>query len=370
MGRVGFPTYASRNIYQVLFDDWHTTGIGGVLMGMGNDNLTWDKQNSLNIGFDLSLWRRLNLTFSWYDKRTKNMVTDITIPSSAGFTSYVENMGEVSNKGYEFNVNYSLLQQKEWNVNVSLTGSHNKNTILKISDALKAYNDRVDRYYEAYQSNSSMGNAKRDFVKPIRKYVEGGSEYAIFGMKSLGISPSNGRELFLNRDGTPTYDWNSAEQVIIGNTEPDLQGSFSLNVRYKGFSLYSTFLYEYGGDAYNETLVRSVESVEILQMNVDRRVSTMRWKKPGDIAPLKSINDPYRVTRSTSRFVQRDNTLTFNSLSLAYTVEPRVVKKIGLSMLQLRLSMNEVAVFSTIKQERGTSYPFARTFGFSLNTTF
>jgi hypothetical protein len=74
------------------------------------------------------------------------MVTDVTIPSSAGFTSYTDNMGEVSNKGYEVMLNLALLQGKDWNVNLAANGAHNKNKIVKIAESLKAYNDRVDQY--------------------------------------------------------------------------------------------------------------------------------------------------------------------------------------------------------------------------------
>jgi TonB-linked SusC/RagA family outer membrane protein len=369
-GRVAFSPYAAQNTYRIMLDDWYTTGLGGALISMGNDRLSWDNGNTLNLGLDLRLWNRLMVNFSWYDKHTKNMVTSVTIPSSSGFTSYTENMGEVSNKGYEVMLNLAVVKSEDWNVNVAANGAHNKNKIVKISESLKEYNDRVDRYYEEYAMNYVNLNVNEKYARPIRKYEEGGSVYAIFGMKSLGISPENGAELFMRRDGTVTHDWDASEQVIIGNTEPALQGSFSLNARYKGFTLYSTFMYEFGGDLYNSTLVNNVESVDITKNNVDRRAMLMRWQKPGDLAPLKAITDRYVFTLPTSRFVQKNNTLTFNSLSLGYDMDQNLTKRLGLSMLRVQFTMNEIGVFSTIHQERGTSYPFARKFGFTLNANF
>jgi TonB-linked SusC/RagA family outer membrane protein len=369
-GRVSFQPYAARNTYQLVMDDWYTTGMGGTLMSMGNDQLTWDKVNTLNLGLDLSLWNRLTFNFSWYDKRTHDMVTRVTIPSASGFTSYTDNMGEVLNRGTELNVNLAVLKEKDWALNIAANGAHNHNKIVKISEALKEYNDRVDRFYETYRENGINLYYNEKYLRPVRKYEEGGSEYAIFGMKSLGIDPATGSELFMNRDGSVTYDWNASEQTIIGNTEPLLQGSFSFNGRYKNFSLYTTFMYEFGGDLYNSTLVSNVESVDISRYNVDRRVMTDRWKKPGDLSPFKSISDRYVYTRPTSRFVQKNNTLTFNSISLGYDLDQKLTKQFGLSMLRLQLSMNEIAVLSSIRQERGTSYPFARKFGFTLNASF
>jgi TonB-linked SusC/RagA family outer membrane protein len=369
-GRVSFSPYAARDTYQIMMDDWYTTGAGGSLMAMGNEQLSWDNVNTLNLGLDLSLWNRLTLNLSWYDKRTRDMVTNVTIPSSSGFTSYMDNMGEVSNKGYEIMLNLAIVKGKDWNVNLSANGAHNKNEIVKISEALKEYNDRVDDYYSTYRESLLALYDNVKFLSPIRKYEEGGSEYAIFGMKSLGISPENGAELFMNRDGTVTYDWDAAEQIIIGNTEPTLQGSFAINARYKGFSLYTTFLYEFGGDLYNETLISNVESVDITRNNADRRAFIQRWQKPGDMAPFKSITDRYAFTRPTSRFVQENNNLTFNSLSLAYDMDNNLVRRAGFSMIRFQFTMNEIAVLSSIRQERGTSYPFARKFGFTLNASF
>ena len=114
------------------------------------------------------------------------------------------------------------------------------------------------------------------------QYVEGGSLTSIFGVRSLGINPADGKEIYLRPDGTITYDWNAADQVVVGNEEPKLQGTFGFNLRWKQFSLYSTFMYEFGGQRYNSTLVSKVENAHIQSSNVDRRVLTGRWQKPGD----------------------------------------------------------------------------------------
>ena len=235
---------------------------------------------------------------------------------------------------------------------------------MKISDALREYNDRVDSYYNDYDSGDDQ------YSKPVMKYQEGGSLTSIFGMKSLGISPANGNELFLYRDGKVSYTWKSSEQVIIGDTEPEVQGSFGLNLRYRNFTLYTTFLFELGGDTYNQTLVDQVECVNLWARNVDKRVSSARWQKEGDMTSLKSIKDRYNVTRSTSRFVEKNNTLNFNSLTLGYDFDKESLRRLGISMLRLSFNMKDVAVFSTVKQERGLSYPFARTFNFTLNVSF
>lgn len=155
----------------------------------------------------------------------------------------------------------------------------------------------------------------------------------------------------------------------MGDSDPKISGSFGLNVRWKNFTLYTTFMYRWGGQAYNQTL-QAIENVDLKSYSGDRRILTDRWKEIGDVTPLKDIKDQTYVTRPTSRFVQDDNTLTFNSLTVGYDFNKALVNRWGLSTLRLQFNMEDIATISSIKQERGTSYPFARSFNFSMNVSF
>ena len=129
-------------------------------------------------------------------------------------------------------------------------------------------------------------------------------------------------------------------------------------------------MYEFGAQAYNSTLVEKVECVDLRYQNADKRVLTQRWESAGQRTPLKDIKDRSETTRPTSRFVQDYNALDFTSLSLSYDFDREVIRRFGLSMLRLQFQMGDVAHISNVKQERGLSYPFSRTFNFSLNATF
>lgn len=367
-GKVNYPPYAARDSYNILFDDWYSTGIGAILQGIGNESLRWEKTNTTNIGFDLSLFdSRYNITFSWYNRQTVDMITDVTIPSSAGFTSYKDNLGETRNRGYEISLNATIINHQNFGLNAYINFAHNEGKLMKISDALRDYNERVDEYltpaYSWYQPSL-------DQAEPFLKYEEGGSLTAIYGMKSLGINPADGDELFVDRSGNVTSEWSSAQQQIIGDTEPKGQGAFGINIRWKRLSLYTSFMYQFGGQQYNSTLLTKVECVDLASSNADKRVLTERWQKPGDITPLKNIADRKLTTMSTSRFVQDDNELSINSLSLSYDFNPEWVRRIGLDMLGITASTNDLGTFSSIKRERGLDYPFARTFNLSINLSF
>ena len=167
--------------------------------------------------------------------------------------------------------------------------------------------------------------------------------------------------------------WKSSEQVVIGNTEPKAQGAFGMNMTYRNFSLYATFMYQFGGQQYNSTLVSKVENADIYDSNVDRRVLTDRWTKPGDVAKYKKLTngvENIQTTNPTSRFVQDYNWLSLNSITLGYDFRQPWIEKLGLSMLRFEVGANELFRWSSVEQERGLSYPFARSMNFSLKANF
>lgn len=370
VGKVNFPVYAAKSSYiSTSTKNWYLTGMGNMLQYLGNDDLTWEKTNSIDAGIDLGLFQdRLFLKATYYNKQTNGMITSVSLPTSSGFSSYMANMGKVENTGFELDLRYNIVRSKDWDLTAFANLAHNKNRILEISEALKNYNKMVDQQYADY--DKGVNNKKADYAKTYRKFVEGGSTTSIFAMKSLGINPANGKELFLRPDGTVTYDWQASDQMIVGNTEPKAQGSFGFNLRWKNFSLFTSFLYRWGGQQYNSTLVNYVENVNMMTSNADRRVGLLRWQKAGDLSPLKDIAESAYVTRPTSRFVQDDNTLQFNSISLSYDFDQKLIRKAHMGMLRLTASMEDVGYWSSIRRERGLAYPYSHIFNFTLNVTF
>ena len=376
-GKVNFPSYSARTVYKT-FDRWYISGFGVALKALGNRDLKWETTNKLNIGTDLEFWNgRVSLIFDYYHNKTVDLITDVTLPGSSGFSSYKSNLGETLNEGFDIQFRVDVVSNKDWQVALWGNLNHNENKILKVSDALKAYNSQVDKHYELAEESQKptpewleTGKTYEDFVKPVMKYEEGASLTAIYGVRSLGIDPTNGKELYLYRDGRVSNVWKASEEVVLGDTEPKANGSFGINATYKNFSLFMSFAYEWGKQTYNQTLIMNVENADIEGSNVDKRVLTQRWVKPGDIAPLKDIQNVNSVTLPTSRFVQDENVLSLSALNLSYDFNSAWLRKIYLKTLRLEASTNELFRLSSIKQERGTSYPFARTVNFSLRATF
>ena len=374
-GKVNFPAYAATTMYETLFDEWYITGYGAVLKALGNKDLSWEKTDKFNFGIETQFFnQRLTVDLDYYYEKTIDLINDVTLSQTSGFSTYKNNMGEVENKGFEMQIRADIYRDRNWSVALWGNMAHNKNKILKISDSQKAYNERVAEFYKKelqYQAiyNTSLKDA--NYAVPISQYAEGESLTSIWAVRSLGIDPTTGKELFLNRDGSITDTWDASQEVVVGNTEPKLNGSIGLNATYKNWSLFAAFQYEFGGQEYNQTLVDRVENADIANGNVDLRVLTQRWQKPGDVAEFKNIADSKLTTLPTSRFVQDKKYIRLSALTLSYDFNREWIKKhLHMNMLRLEMSSSDFINWNSIRQERGLSYTKSWKVDFSLKAQF
>ncbi|NLR62541.1 SusC/RagA family TonB-linked outer membrane protein [Chitinophaga polysaccharea] len=360
-GSVDFPPFLARTTYSYQTSNWYSTGIGAIVNGYGNDNLQWQKTTNYEARAEIGLLQdRIILTPVYYYKLTKGLLTDINIAPSTGFSTYKENLGDMANKGYELYVTINALRKENLNINITGNLAHNTNTIVKISNALKAYNESVNNY--------QMDPNKGAQGKPLLRFAEGQSYNTIYGVKSHGIDPQNGREIYEKPDGSLTYDYDVAYTRPIGDYTPKAEGFFGSNITWKRWMMSFSFHYRFGGDMYNQTLVDRIENADP-RFNVDSRALTMRWQQPGDQALYKNITD-LNLTYASSRFVQKENLLELQSLYFSYDLAQGMAKSIGLQSLRGAVTMNDILHISSVRQERGIDYPFARSLTCSILATF
>ena len=320
---------------------------------MGNPDLKWQKKLSRNIGITAAMLdNRLNVEFNWYNNTTYDLLMPINLPYSVGVSSMNVNFGQLNNSGIDLSLSGRILNTRDWSWVMVLTGGHVMDKIKNISTALKG---------------TEVADAS-DAIKPKILFTEGGSQFDIYAMRSAGIDPATGQEIFIKKDGSYTYNYNSDDRVAVGNTNPILQGSWINTWRYKGFSLSLTTTYTFGGDFYNSTLQGKVENINPKQ-NVDARAYTDRWKKPGDLVRYLAINST-RETVNSERFVEKRNELYFSSINVAYEFNTKFMSKIGLKKLSVGFGLSDLGYLSSVKFERGTSYPYCRAINLTFRPTF
>ncbi len=371
-GSQDFAPYQSLATFQYFPDDFYNGRGGAYLMAMANPRLKWQRKMDKNIGFDVVLLdNKLSARFDYYVGDTKDLLTNMTIPSSTGFTSYMANLGNTQNKGYEATIRYRVWERSEKRASLSLFASvsHNENKVVSISEFLNSYNQQQVDKVNIDDNKPFPDHPASEKNGYLIQYVEGRSLNGIWAVPSAGIDPTTGKELFIDRFGGRTFVWDSRDLRECGIMEPKLSGNAGFNFDYSGFSLNVTSTWHLGGQVYNKTLLDRVENVDI-RKNVDRRIFTDRWVKNGDKAKFKSIKDT-SLTKASSRFVEDDDVFAISSINASYDFrDTRFLQASGIERLRVMFDMADIARFQTMTVERGTSYPFAYSFSLSLQATF
>lgn len=366
-GTQGFPPYQSRQVYtytNLMIPYLSSDGTGAELVALGNPNLKWQQTDTWNVALETSvLDGRITARAEYFQKITRNSLAQISLAPSIGFATYPENLGTIENKGVELNFSFIPYRNREKQAYwvITLNGSHNRDKITKISEALRHMNEK---------NNAEQASA------PLPRYTEGESMNRIWVVKSLGIDPATGDEIFLKRNGQISSIYDVADIVPYGNTEPQWQGNINTSFNYRGWGMSMSFNYKFGGQTYNQTLVDKIENAD-LRYNADKRVLDLRWQNPGDQAKYKKLTNSINgaSTEATSRFVMDENSLRMGSLSLSYRMDrtnTAFIKrdKCPVSSIKLSFNMEDLFYLSSVKQERGLDYPFARQFALSLNVAF
>lgn len=356
-GSQQFSSYQAMETYSYYVGDRYNIWMGAYQMALGNKNLEWQTVDKYNVGFEGEfLNSRVSLDLDVYLEKTSSLLSSLELPYSNGFDSYTENIGSVENSGFELKASVWLLRDTEKRLMWSVTGNiaHNKDKITKLSEAMKAANEKLAR--------TSGSN-------PNRILREGDSQNAIYAVPSLGIDPSSGEEIYLKKNGEVTKLWSADDRVKCGVAQPKYRGNLSTMVRYKDLSLNMSFGFRWGGQQYNQTLIDRVENAD-KRYNVDDRVFKDRWQNPGDKTFFKGVN----VTRPSyysSRFVQDETSFWCQNMNLTYELRDWAwMRHLGISVINATVGTGELFYLSTIKQERGLSYPFSRQYIMSLSVMF
>ena len=352
-GNQNFDAYIAMKIY--TYNNHHTNpwGVSAIINNFGNPDLEWQKTLDRNIGLDLVVFNnRLRVNFDYFSKKTDPLLVYTGVPSSTGGTSVPANVGGQVTKGYTVVLNYALLKKEHllWQVNATLR--HLTSEYRNVSSCLSRFNDE-------------------NKTKNMLRYYDGGSPSDLWAVRSAGIDAATGREIFLHKDGTQSFAYNVEDEVVVGNSDPKLEGVVGMSFYYKGFSASANFRYRLGGQIFMETLYNKVENISFsdVHYNQDKRALYDRWKEPGDNAKFRAISTT-ADTPMSSRFVADNNVFSGESISVGYESQGKWLKSVGASSLTVRAYMNDIFRISTVKNERGIDYPFARSVSMSLGLRF
>ena len=356
-GNQNFAAYQAFSTYK--FNGWMTNvfGTGVILNALGNSDLAWQETVNYDIGTDLTLWgERVNLTFDYYWKNTDPLLAVITTPGSMGVTSVAMNAGSQKTHGWEaiFRISPVYRPSEGINWNISFNATSSKSMYAGIGDSFSALNE---------SGKASLAGTTR--------YYDGGSPTAIWAVRSAGIDPATGQELFIKKDGTYSFTYDVNDEVVVGDMQPKVEGLFGSTLYFKGFSAGCYFRYRWGGQVFNSSLFQKVENIGTQEIynNQDKRALYDRWSENNREAYFKGIS-MVQKTEKSSRFVMDDNSLVGESFNIGYEFPDKVARRMRVGAMNLQLTMADVFRVSTVRVERGIDYPFARSVTMSLGVTF
>jgi len=325
----------------------------GTLSYKGNPDITWEKTNSFNTGFDFSFWKgKLSGTVEYYNRQTSDMIFNIPVAESLGFSSMPKNVGSMRNNGFEIDLNYRAFNTKDlqWDIFANITFQSNK--VLKLAP------DILDE--NGYWKQST-----------IRWYKEGESMYQYYLPQYAGVDPETGYSLFwaiadtdiTDADGnvitpaggkykTPEYiDARNSNQVCTGNMMPKAYGGFGTKINAYGFDLSLSFAYQLGGKLldYGYMNLMSSASGQGVALHKDLLNAWTPENRNTDVPGLFNSAEYSYANATSDRFLTSSNYLSLNNVTIGYTLPEKLTKKFNISSIYIYGTAENVALWSKRK---------------------
>ena len=347
---------------------------GIIVSASGNQDLKWETTTQTNLGFDLGLFNNaLNVTFDYYWKNTKDMLTiPPTLAVAGENASMWMNTGDMENRGFELTIDYRSPQYGDFSWGGMLNLSRYVNKVTKINNLV----NYIGGDYRLIQGEP-MGVYWGYVVDGIFQNEDEVRNHA--DQQGKGV----GRLKYRDIDGNGIV--NEADQCIIGDPNPDFSMGLNLDFRYKNLTLSAFFTGDFGFDIYNTTK-RQLDFMSFGGTSTNRGVSVLDAWRPDNTdtdIPALTVVDNNNETRMSTYFIEDGSYVKLKYIKLNYDFPENLVKKVGATGLSIYGQLENVCTitgYSGLDPELPLSdygarvdsapYPSARTFSFGLNLRF
>ena len=313
-GNDDIGNYAARRYYS----SQNLLGNYGLVRGnLVNKNLKPERMARLNAGMDVAvLNERLSLSVDVYRSTIKDMIAYSPITSYSGFSTYIDNSGEMRNTGVDVAINARVLNlpSLKWDLGATVSHYKNKITELKGNSYLTDIADgtiltevgRPMGVFYGYKTNgiyATTEDAKADGLQ-----VRSGLADVPFGAGDVRFVNMNG-DKYINEE----------DMTVIGDPNPDIYGGLNTRILWKNFTFSARFTYSLGNDVYNYTR-RTLESMSGLENQTQAVLN--RWRAEGQVTSMPKVTygDPMGNARFSDRWIEDGSYLKFKNLTVAYDV--------------------------------------------------
>lgn len=350
---------------------------GGGVSTIADANLSWETSYTSNIALEFGLFdQRLSGSIEYFNRDSKNLLQDVRISTTTGFSSTLKNVGEINNRGIEFELYGEILKKGDFTWSAGLTASHVKSTVTKL------YGGQDIVWYDPTGDD--------DRAKFI--FREGESTLAIYGLEWAGVEDATGRNLwFINNsditpdlqvDGRPaTYDYSKAENVILGDVHPKLFGGFNTDLAWKGISLSMNFMYKLGGYTYDAAGKDCNDDGYYWERIMSLDAYENRWtpEHKDAIYPQRIAIDMEDVNQKSSRHMHPADFTRLKSITLGYNLPTGLLQKVKLANARIYFNganLWTMAAWKVYDPEvneygsRGWEMPIGKTYTFGIEASF
>ncbi|MBT0812879.1 TonB-dependent receptor [Litoribacter ruber] len=329
---------------------------------LGNDDLTWERTVDTNIGIELGIINRFDITLEYYNKNTNGLLHFVPLPDISGFTGFFDNIGSVRNSGVEFSIGADIVQSGGFNWRLDANIGRNVNSITEL--------------YEGRRQIDGL------------RIIEEGQDIDTWFMRNwAGVNSENGRPQWEIMDGstgevTITEDYAQATLQRVGALTPDFFGGISSSMEFKGIFLNATFAYSKGAMVYNAA--RELYDSDGAYPTYNQMVLRPEWSRWSPTNPNATHPEPIyggnnNVHRPSSRFLEDASFLRLRNVTLGYRLPAPLVNSLRLGSVDAFIAGDNLLTFTkfsgldpeaAINGDASSPYPLPKRISFGLNLSF
>lgn len=320
----GFGNFAQLGLYGA---SKYNNASGLVPTQLANPELKWEKSKQLDIGIDFGLFNnRISGEIDYYIRNTNDLIYNVPVPGTSGFSTQTVNIGAMENKGVEFVINSTNFNNKNFKWNTSFNLARNKNKITKLDGDQTIIPGNDGRYLNSLIVGQPIG--------------------VFYGPKFAGADPANGDALYYLQDGkTTTNDYNDAGNFVVGDPNPDWIGGLNNTFSYKGFELNVLLQGVFGNQIQNGA--GGFMSASFDWFDNQTRDQLKRWQKPGDITNVPQLRLGYgNGIGASSRYVEDGSYVRLKNVTLAYNIPAKLLGKLKIRSARFFVTGINLATFT------------------------
>ena len=324
--------HAYLDSYTITYNS-DTKEYSKVLATKGNPDLTWESQKLFNIGAEFGLFNnKLNGSIEYFSRKNSDMLFKVPQPPTAGYSYQRQNVGSVVNNGFELEMSYNIINNKNinWDVNANIT--HVKSEIKELPEYTKA----------------TGGIKESSYI-----YKEGGSLNQAYMVQYAGVDKSTGQSLYYvdpdNGDYSTTSDFTAAKQTDLGDVSVKFYGGFGTSVSYYGFDFTVQLAYQLGGKSYDGTYQELMHTGKQIGRNWHKDILNA-WTQENTNTDVPRISTADDFDQDiTDRWLVSSNYLSLNNVTLGYTLPATLTRKAQINKLRVYVSGDNLALWTARK---------------------